>query len=72
MEQGFFSVVLQFGLVILVMANGFAIIFGGPQAAGRLNRWVGRTALRAVRVTLSWFIRQLANLLREVADWIGR
>jgi hypothetical protein len=57
-----FAVILQFSLVILVMANGLAIIMGGPQAAGRLNRWVGRTLWRIVGGVIGWALRSLANL----------
>lgn len=62
MEHGFFAVVLQFSLVIFVMANGFAIIVGGPRMAGRLNRWVGRTLWRIVGGTIGWVLRTLAEL----------
>jgi hypothetical protein len=73
MQQGFWLVAFQFALVILVMANGMAFIWGaafgggGPATAGRLNRWVGRQALRV----LAGSLRLLARLLNALADSIS-
>jgi len=62
MEQGFWTVMFGFSLVILIMANGLAIMIGGPAAAGRFNRWVGRTLWRTVSRTIGWALRALADL----------
>jgi hypothetical protein len=62
MQQGFWSVALQFGLVIYFMANGLAVIMGGWGMAGRLNQWIGRTLWRAFCQSVGWALRSLANL----------
>jgi hypothetical protein len=55
------AIVLQFGLAILVMANGVAILFGGKAMAMQLNRWVGRS-----------FRRVSCRLVGGIFSWIGR
>ncbi len=37
-------------------------MLGGSAAAGRLNRWVGRTLWRTFSRTIGWALRALADL----------
>ena len=55
------EVVLMFSLVILVVANGLAVIVGGKAVAMRLNRWIGR---------MLW--RVSCRLVGGIFSWIGR
>ncbi|NQV93277.1 hypothetical protein HQ403_02135 [Candidatus Kaiserbacteria bacterium] len=44
-------------LMSIIMANGFAMIIGGPKAVGRLNRWL---------------LKKTRNLIGGILTWIGK
>ena len=57
MEQTSWTGLLGLLLVSLLMANAFAMIIGGPKAAGKVNRWV---------------LKQFRNLFGGILIWFGR
>ena len=61
-----FTIIFQFSLIALIMANGFAMIVGGPATAKRLNLWVGRMLWR---YTCRATGRLLLSLGRTVIRW---
>ncbi|MBI2617892.1 hypothetical protein HYW58_00320 [Candidatus Kaiserbacteria bacterium] len=57
MEQISWTGLFGIFLVALIMANGFAMILGGPKAVGKLNRWI---------------LKQIRNLVGGIFIWFGR
>ncbi len=55
------SMELISGLVLAswIMANGFAVILGGPKLAGRLNKWGFKQLRNLIGGTFIWFGKQI-------------